>query len=186
MCWLCHKTQRRLLPLTVPGVLFTLHRLTLIPAWICNYTHYKVRDEITYPFPYFNGAAIEVWEWISNSSHTLYWACDYLSKLRLKSICISKRGPRLIAQNPVSACCFVGIHLVSEHYKKNTHESYEYLGTFEWQDCHKSQFAKFPDLFLPKPQNSLTVCEISYSLTFYKILFPLIFPWPVPAVYIHN
>ena len=23
-------------------------------------------DEITYPFPNFNGTAIEVWEWISN------------------------------------------------------------------------------------------------------------------------
>ena len=36
--------------------LFYLHRLTLIPAWISNYIHYKVRDEITYPFLNFNGA----------------------------------------------------------------------------------------------------------------------------------
>ena len=26
----------------------------------------KVWDEITYPFPNFNGATVEVWEWISN------------------------------------------------------------------------------------------------------------------------
>ena len=26
----------------------------------------KVYDEITYPFPNFNGIAIEVWEWINN------------------------------------------------------------------------------------------------------------------------
>ena len=26
----------------------------------------KVWDEIIYPFPNFNGAAVEVWEWISN------------------------------------------------------------------------------------------------------------------------
>ena len=25
----------------------------------------KVRDEIAYPFPHFNGSAVEVWEWIS-------------------------------------------------------------------------------------------------------------------------
>ena len=25
----------------------------------------KVWDEITYPFSYFNGATVEVWEWIS-------------------------------------------------------------------------------------------------------------------------
>ena len=37
-----------------------------IPAWISNYIHYKVCDEITYPYPNFNGATIEVWEWISN------------------------------------------------------------------------------------------------------------------------
>ena len=37
--------------------------LILIPGWMCNYTHYKVRYKITYTFPNFNGAA-EDWEWI--------------------------------------------------------------------------------------------------------------------------
>ena len=36
--------------------------LTLIPAWISNYIHYKVCYEITYPFLNFNGATVEVWE----------------------------------------------------------------------------------------------------------------------------
>ena len=45
---------------------FYWHGLTLIPAWINNYTHYKVWDEITYPFPNFNGGTVEVWEWINN------------------------------------------------------------------------------------------------------------------------
>ena len=31
-----------------------------------NCIHYDVRDEITYPFPNFNGATVEVWEWMSN------------------------------------------------------------------------------------------------------------------------
>ena len=35
------------------------------PTWIGNYIHYTVWDEITYPFPNFNGAAVEVWEWKS-------------------------------------------------------------------------------------------------------------------------
>ena len=30
-----------------------------------NYIHYKVWDEITYPFPNFNGATVEAREWIS-------------------------------------------------------------------------------------------------------------------------
>ena len=34
--------------------------LTLIPAWISNYIHYNVSDEITYPFLNFNGATVEV------------------------------------------------------------------------------------------------------------------------------
>ena len=28
--------------------------------------HSKAWDGITYPFPNFNGAIVEVWEWISN------------------------------------------------------------------------------------------------------------------------
>ena len=30
--------------------------INLIQAWISNYSHYKVYDEITFPFPNFNGA----------------------------------------------------------------------------------------------------------------------------------
>ena len=45
---------------------FYQHDLTSITPWISNYIHYKVWDEITYPFPNFNGATIEVWEWIHN------------------------------------------------------------------------------------------------------------------------
>ena len=33
---------------------------TLITAWISNYIHYKVWNEITYPFLNFNGATVEV------------------------------------------------------------------------------------------------------------------------------
>ena len=39
---------------------FYYHGLTLIPAWINNYIHYKVWDEITYPFLNFNGCTVEV------------------------------------------------------------------------------------------------------------------------------
>ena len=38
--------------------------ITLIPAWISDYMHFKGWDEITNPFPNFNGCTIEVWEWI--------------------------------------------------------------------------------------------------------------------------
>ena len=32
-----------------------------------NYIHYDVWDEITNPFPNFNGYTVEVLEWVSNS-----------------------------------------------------------------------------------------------------------------------
>ena len=34
----------------------------IILAWVSNYIHYKMWDEITYPSPNFSGAAIRVWE----------------------------------------------------------------------------------------------------------------------------
>ena len=43
-------------------LLITWINLNPIPVWINNYTHYKTYDEITYPFPNFNGVAIDVWE----------------------------------------------------------------------------------------------------------------------------
>ena len=42
------------------------HELTFIQEWISNHMTSKVSDEITYPFPNFNGGAFKVWEWISN------------------------------------------------------------------------------------------------------------------------
>ena len=36
------------------------HGLTLTPVGISNYIHYKVWDEIAYPFLNFNGATVEV------------------------------------------------------------------------------------------------------------------------------
>ena len=40
--------------------LFYKHGLTLIPAWISNYSHQRVWDEITYPFLNFNSATVDV------------------------------------------------------------------------------------------------------------------------------
>ena len=42
------------------------HVLTLITAWIYNYIHYKIWDEIVYPFTNINGATVDVWEKISH------------------------------------------------------------------------------------------------------------------------
>ena len=45
-------------------LLLTWFTLTLILAWLRNYTNNKVLNKITYPFPNFNGATVDVWEWI--------------------------------------------------------------------------------------------------------------------------
>ena len=34
----------------------------LIPAWMNNYIHYKMWDEIIYPFLHFSGATVELLE----------------------------------------------------------------------------------------------------------------------------
>ena len=51
-----------------------------IPALISNYIRYKIWDEITYPFSNFHGAAVEVWECISNfiphfTGHVITYTC---------------------------------------------------------------------------------------------------------------
>ena len=38
----------------------------LSQTWISNYTHNIVWDDIAYQFSNFNGATVDVWEWISN------------------------------------------------------------------------------------------------------------------------
>ena len=48
---------------------FYLHGLALIPAWISNFVHYKVSNEVTSlksPFPNINGSTVEVWKGICN------------------------------------------------------------------------------------------------------------------------
>ena len=50
----------------ISGPLFTQMVFTLITACASNHIHYKVWDEITNPLPSFNGATVDVWEWINN------------------------------------------------------------------------------------------------------------------------
>ena len=45
---------------------FYYHELKSISAWISDYIYSGVWDKTTYSFPNFNGANVEVWEWISN------------------------------------------------------------------------------------------------------------------------
>ena len=65
------------------------HELSLIPAWISNYTNHKVWDEATYPFPNFNGAIVDVCEWISNfipyfTLHVIIYTCWVLELNHVK------------------------------------------------------------------------------------------------------
>ena len=53
----CHGISNAIMVTRCP---FYSHGLTLNSAWISNYTHYKLWDEIIYPFLNFNGATVEV------------------------------------------------------------------------------------------------------------------------------
>ena len=60
------------------------HGLTLAPRWKSNHMSSKVYGDINYPFPKFNGEAVEVLVWISNFiSHfvmdTITYPSRYLS-----------------------------------------------------------------------------------------------------------
>ena len=48
------------------NIIFYTQGLTLIQAYISNYTQYKVWNEIIYSFSNYNGATIEFCEWMRN------------------------------------------------------------------------------------------------------------------------
>ena len=57
-----------------------------------NYMLRKVWDEITHPFPNFNGCTVEVLEWITNSiPHFIMDVITYQASLKLNHA--SKKGP---------------------------------------------------------------------------------------------
>ena len=65
-------------------------------------------DQITYPFPNFNGCTVEVWEWTSHVDHLiLYNECNYLSMLSSRLIRVSERVPLQWHHN--------GLNSVSNH-----------------------------------------------------------------------
>ena len=77
---------------TIGTILLTW--IDLSPAWISIYIHDKLWDGITYPFPNFNGATIEVWEWLSNfvPHFTWHFIAYPISMVGLKLIHVNKRG----------------------------------------------------------------------------------------------
>ena len=83
-------------------------------------------DEITYPFPNFNGCTVGVWEWISNFTPSHYWVCDYLSMLGLKLKHLSKKGPwpqdrcYCINSQPSAVAVPIMCEAISNHYADPT------------------------------------------------------------------
>ena len=81
-----HRNALQNIMVESPSSPFNLYGLTLIPTRINDYTHYKVWDEIFYPFSNFNSCTVEVWEWISNfiphiTEYVIIYACRGLSLL---------------------------------------------------------------------------------------------------------
>ena len=73
-----------------------LRRLTHEMPAVCGQQHpfSTVWDDITCPFPNFNGTAVHVWEWISNfNPHFARQAWNDLSILGGRLIHFSKRAP---------------------------------------------------------------------------------------------
>ena len=62
--WIVNELQTQ--SMGAPNQFLLSYGLTLISTWISNYIHYKVWNQISYPFPNLHAAAIEVCEWINN------------------------------------------------------------------------------------------------------------------------
>ena len=101
--------------------------LTLIPAWISNYIYYEVLNEITHIFLNFNGATVEVWEWISNftpqfTGHVIIYRC--------RKIHFSKRGLRSLIEILWICKMFLHICIINICLKKSygMHITIEIIG----------------------------------------------------------
>ena len=66
----------------------------MIPAWVSIHMPGKMWGEITHPFLNFNGAKVEVQEWMSNFIPHFIMDVYYLSMLGLKLNHVGKRGAR--------------------------------------------------------------------------------------------
>ena len=60
-------------PAPTGGILLTW--INFNPSMDTYYIHYKMWQEITYPFPNFNGCNVEVWEWIIISNFIPPYTC---------------------------------------------------------------------------------------------------------------
>ena len=79
---------------------------------INNCIHYTVWDEITYPFPNFNGDTIEVWEWISNFNPHFIWHVITYPCWNVDLIHVSKRGCSHVSTNGLGIkTVFICIHI---------------------------------------------------------------------------
>ena len=73
---------------------FMVYTISTMSLWISSHMHSKVWNEITYPFPTFNGCTVEVWEWVSYFIPN-YNGWNYLSLPGLQFIHFSQRGPQI-------------------------------------------------------------------------------------------
>ena len=91
--------------------------MTLIPAWISNHVSGKVWDEITFPFPNFNGCTVEVWKWISNFiPHRIM---DVITYPRLDWTWSQWQSPALIQRCKCSRTLLIGILVSCSSFRKN-------------------------------------------------------------------
>ena len=96
------------------------HGLTLIVAWTSNYIHYKMCDEINYPFSNFNGCNRRSLGMDKYFRTTLYWAYDYLSMPRFKlTRAFSPFNDKRCLRYPPDDMLFSGGHIRHYWTRKN-------------------------------------------------------------------
>ena len=123
---------------------FHYHGLAIIPAYIGYHTHYKVWVEITYPFPNFSGATVEVWEWVSNfiphfTGHVIICAGTKVNSL-WPSDAIWRQGSRSTLVQVLVCCLTASSHYMNQCWLVITKAKWcSYESNFAWDIIATSQ-----------------------------------------------
>ena len=100
------------------------NHLTIIPVLISNGKHYKVWDDVTSPFPNFNGCTVDVCEWIRYlithiTAHVITYPCLYNAML-VKKATDTAHSKQLWSTNATIQFVFISlVKLTTDHLIRN-------------------------------------------------------------------
>ena len=126
---------------------FYQHGLTWIPAWIDNYIHYKMLDEVICPFPNFKGTTID-WS-LGRISDFIPHCTGHV----ITYLCLDKNQSMLIKGAPGNGNMPYSHEIGS---KKKTHKNYV--------NCRRKKTHSFYSVFVRIPNSSYLPMDMKITL----------------------